>query len=129
MTSPYVWGGDDPLRGFDCSGLIVEVLQGVGLIRRGTDMCADDLLKYLRNQGIRTTLNPRPGTLVFWLNKAGTRAVHVEMVIDSEHTIGASGGGEGCKTLEDAIRLNAFVKLNHIDYRGENYVMVDPFPG
>ena len=28
---PYSWGGDDPMSGFDCSGLIHETLQAVGL--------------------------------------------------------------------------------------------------
>jgi hypothetical protein len=40
---PYRWGGDDPIQGFDCSGLIVEVLQAVGLLPHGSDLTANGL--------------------------------------------------------------------------------------
>jgi len=28
----YLWGGDDPLAGFDCSGFVIEILKSVGIL-------------------------------------------------------------------------------------------------
>ena len=30
LGTPYRWGGDDPLEGFDCSGLVQELLASIG---------------------------------------------------------------------------------------------------
>jgi hypothetical protein len=103
----YSWGGDDP-AGYDCSGLVVEYLKSMGIMRRGTDATA---------QGLRERFpeipQPRPGCLVFRLSEG--RAVHVEIVwkIIGERvlTIGASGGGSRTRTHDDAIRDNAFIKV------------------
>jgi len=121
---PYIWGGDDPIKGFDCSGLILEVLQAVGIIPHGYDTTADGLYRRFSANLTR----PGPGTLVFWLNSSG-RAVHVEMMIDEGHVIGASGGGWATITAEEAARQNAFIKIRPLNYRGENYVILDPFKG
>jgi len=117
----YLWGGDDP-SGFDCSGLILEVLKSVDLIRPNIDMTAYDLYRcFNKNQ----KLQPGSGKLVFWFREA--KVIHVEMMIDSYHTIGASGGGSATKTIQDAIKHNAFVKMRPLNYRGSNYKICDPF--
>ena len=118
---PYRFGGDD-FSSFDCSGLIMEILQGVGLELPADDKTADMLwLKYAQFQ----VAIPYAGCLIFWLN-AGAMAVHVEMAIDNDHTIGAAGGGSKTLTREDAIRMNAYVKMRPLAHRG-GYKIVDPF--
>ena len=109
------------MAGFDCSGLIHEVLQGVGLEKHGFDSTAQGLyLRFKSNKG-----EPGAGCLVFWFKDG--KAIHVEMMIDRDHTIGASGGGSKTKTIADAIKHNAFVKMRPLNYRGENYKIIDPF--
>lgn len=119
----YLWGGDDP-KGFDCSGLIVEVLQAVGLIKHKSDFSADMLYQKFKD---RKRMQGYKGCLVFWLNDMQDRAIHVEMLIDNYHTVGASGGGSKTKTIADAVRDNAFVKMRPLGYRGLNYKICDPF--
>lgn len=64
---PYRWGGDDPIQGFDCSGLIVEVLQAVGLLPHGSDLTANGLyLRYSKNVVDRGYA----GCLCLWFNQA-----------------------------------------------------------
>lgn len=124
----YLWGGDDPLAGFDCSGLVMEVLKAVGLETPGADKTADMLwLKYAHNE--IPLFSGGPGCLVFWFNSAGpeTKAIHVEMMIDEAHAIGASGGGSSTTTLSEAVRRNAFVKMRLATYRGVGYKIADPF--
>lgn len=117
----YLWAGNDP-SGFDCSGLIIEVLKAVGLLPHVFDDTAHGL--YLRYKPQKTdTL--APGCLVFWLKDGKAR--HVEMAIDKHHTIGASGGGSTTLTIADAIKHDAFVKMRPVAYRGTDYKIVDPF--
>jgi hypothetical protein len=62
---------------------------------------------------------------VFWLK--GTSIIHVEIMIDDFHTVGASGGGSATLTINDAIRANAYTKMRPLEYRGKHYLVVDPF--
>jgi|WetSurSiteA1Bulk_404760.scaffolds.fasta_scaffold00047_17 cell wall-associated NlpC family hydrolase len=117
----YRWGGDDPLAGFDCSGLIVEILQSVGIIPHGSDYSAQGL----RERFAGTPCEPKAGALIFWLRN--DRAYHIEMLISAGYCIGASGGNENTDSEEDASAMNAFVKMRPIGYRGKNFIMLDPF--
>jgi len=119
---PYFWGGDDPMAGFDCSGLVIRILQAVGRLSRGFDTTADGLWKKYSRHEVRKGY---AGCLVFWF--VGDRAVHVEMMIDDLHVIGASGGGSEITSLEKAILRNAFVQMNPVGYRKQAYRIVDPF--
>jgi len=122
----YKWGGNDPMEGFDCSGLIHEVLQAVGLEQRGFDCTADDLYRRFKP---KTIDKGYAGCLVFWhvLSHGREKVIHVEMMIDDKFCIGASGGGSKTHAVEDAMRDNAFIKMNPINYRGIRYYICDPF--
>lgn len=106
---PYLWGGNDPIAGIDCSGMQVEILQSVGILPSG-DWSASMLWGRFAAQEIK---EPKAGALVFFEDKAG-KIVHVEMCIGDGLSIGASGGGSRTKTLEDAILQNAYVKIRPI---------------
>ena len=123
VGKPYVWGGDDPMAGFDCSGYVIECLQGVGLVPQGYDNTANGLLtKFDKN----IVGSPYAGCLVFFCT--GDIATHVEICISDYLSIGASGGGSKTLTVEDAIKQNAFIQMNPI-YRGgkRKLVFIDPF--
>lgn len=123
LGEPYRWAGDDPIQGFDCSGLVIEVLIAAGLLPHRYDTTAEGLHeKWEAN----TVPAAQAGCLVFWTNSLG-RISHVEMAIDEGHTIGASGGGASTTDEEAAAQQNAFVKVRPIGYRGANYKIVDPF--
>lgn len=125
IGKPYKWGGDDPMQGFDCSGLVCEILQSVGRIGRKEDLTADGLRLRFEVQLVNGP--PSEGCLALWLNDAG-RAVHVEYCIDALHTIGASGGDSTTVDEAAAIRMNAFIKVRPWQTRGGRVMFVDPFP-
>lgn len=103
----YSWGGDDP-SGFDCSGLVVECLKSVGVLPRRGDWTAQNVYdKWLDN---KVTI-PKAGDLVFWVNHTGNKIIHIEIILNSELSIGASGGGSRTRVRLDAIRDNAFIKI------------------
>lgn len=120
------WGGDDP-SGYDCSGIMHEVLQAWGVEKRGYDCTAHQL--YLNHKDKRIEGKPYPGCLVFWFKDG--KATHVEMVTEviNEYisVTGASGVWSKTKTQADAIQHNAYIKKNLIGYRGQNYKVIDPF--
>lgn len=131
LGQPYVWGGDDPVEGWDCSGLVIEGLKAAGVLAREGDWTAAMLAqRFPRVTGVGIH-NLKPGCLVFW--ERGERIGHVEIVwvvlnddsgIVEVYTIGASGGGSRTRSREGAIRDNAFVKVRP----ATGWVLaVDPF--
>lgn len=119
---PYRWRGDDPLAGFDCSGFIHEILQAVGLEPHGFDSTANGLYERFKQHEVASDYG---GCLVFWFT-AGA-AIHVMLAIGDGLCIGATGGGKATDSIEAAIAQNAYVKIRPIGYRGDDYMIVDPF--
>ena len=125
VGKPYIWAGDDPMKGFDCSGLVIEILKSVGLLSRKGDWTAHGLWDLFRARGCEVDA-PRSGCLVFY----GTpdKVIHVEMLVADDLTIGASGGGPGTLSEADAIKQNAYIKIRPLR-SGGSVGFVDPFKG
>jgi cell wall-associated NlpC family hydrolase len=119
---PYLWGGDDPMAGFDCSGMSVEILKSVGELPHEGDWTANDLYLRYRDRRVDT---PREGCLVFY--GSASKITHVEFCLDESVSIGASGGGSSTTDLADAIRQNAYIKVRPIRRRNDIVGYADPF--
>lgn len=115
---PYMWGGDDPVAGFDCSGLCIELLKSVDRLPRDGDWTAAGL-----NGLFPSVQQPQEGCLAFW-TWGGPKIAHVEYCLSDRLTIGASGGGEGTLSTKEAIRQNAYTKIRPIR-KGATFA--DPF--
>ena len=117
----YRWGGDDTIEGFDCSGLVIECLQAVGVFPFGQDTTADGLY---RRYGQGLTEVPAPGCLVFYFKNG--RACHIGIYATMGLYITADGGRSTTLSAEVAAAQNAFVKLRPVSSRPEP-IFVDPF--
>ena len=117
----YIWGGDDP-SGFDCSGFVIECLKSVGALPRKGDWTANVLSK--KHVSI---INPEGGDLVFWYNKSKSKIIHVEICIGKGLSIGASGGGSKTRTIANAMRNNAFIKVRPIASRSGDVKYSNPY--
>ena len=122
LGRPYIWGGDDPIKGFDCSGLVIECLKSVGVVTDDFDTTADGLLDMF---GKNQWSYPEPGCLLFTLDPEG-KARHVTICLDEYFEIGASGGGRASDSADDAARMNAYVKIRPI-VLSDNKVIVRLF--
>jgi cell wall-associated NlpC family hydrolase len=120
---PYRWAGNDPMAGFDCSGFVIEVLKGVGLLPRRGDWTAAKLYDRFKNLVVMT---PTEGCLVFYENGVSD-IVHVEYCCNEYLSIGASGGNSRTITVQDAIENDAYVKMRPIVSRKYIFAYVDPF--
>lgn len=119
LGRPYIWGGDDPMTSFDCSGLVIYGLQACGLFPEKADANANELLHYFRHRTpITLVTGLRRGCLLFWKTASG-RVRHVEIVWEVIHdpnphvfTLGAAGGDSTTRTEEDAKKKNAYIKVH-----------------
>lgn len=119
---PYRWGGENPISGFDCSGLVQEILRSAGMDPPG-DQTAQALYNYFASnaQG-----NPRcAGALAFY-GKSHDKITHVAFMIDEYRIIEAGGGGSITLTKEDAALQNAFVRVRLLRYRSDFLCTIKP---
>jgi len=128
LGRPYIWGGDDPVAGFDCSGFVIEILKSAGVLPRKGDWTADQLYEMFKRQG-KYIMKPSTGALAFWINFPNTSRIrHVEFCLSYDFSIGASGGGSKIKTELDAIRENAYIKIRPLNFNDHDlFGFVDPF--
>jgi len=118
--------GDDPIYGFDCSGLISEVLRRQGTIPSRARFSAQGFYDYfIRGLGRECTYR-RPGVLVFY-GKSRDKITHIAMMVEGSHVIMAGGGARTTKDSDEAARRNAFVMERPDDYRPDIVAYADPF--
>ena len=119
LGTPYKWGGDDPMEGFDCSGFVIELYQSVGWLPVRGDWTAHQLYERAKGRG-KLESAPVVGGLAFYGSPG--RVTHVTVVVDVRgiaYCIGANAGGSKTLTVDVASQQNAFVKLRPVGYRAD----------
>jgi cell wall-associated NlpC family hydrolase len=121
---PYIWGGDDPKVGLDCSGLSQAILRIEGHDPPGDDT-ADILMKRLLADGGKE-VGLHEADLLDQVFYGSGKATHVVTYLLEGLTLGANGGGSWCTTPEIARQRGAFVRVEHIHYRNDLIKIVRP---
>jgi cell wall-associated NlpC family hydrolase len=114
---PYIWGGNAPWNGFDCSGFIVWVLQVFAILPSG-DWTAATLAAHFSQHPTVPPNGTLPGDLAFY-GSDPLRPVHVMLCTGAGTCVGASGGGPTTTSLEIARAKHAMVKPKPITYRND----------
>lgn len=122
INMPYIWAGDD-FSGYDCSGSVIESLKSIGYIDLKDDFTANGLWKRFKDY---EDDRPIRGSLIFWFDKDG-KAYHIAVCENQYFCITADGGSSKVKTVQDAIKYNAFIKRRRIDHRGNVYKIINLF--
>jgi len=121
LFTPYIWGGNSPFIGFDCSGYIVYLYQAIGILPLNGDWTAAALGETFGNM---ETLAPQAGGIVTYKNDRG-HVSHIMLILNPELCIGAAGGGRWATTPDISKSRHAYVKILPIDYRPP-YKFLDP---
>lgn len=121
---PYIWGGDNPKVGLDCSGLVQILLAWLHMDPPG-DQTADGLMRYFEKHGtVIDASQAQLGDLVFYGDSK--RATHITMALGNGLMIEAGGGGPKCTTPEIARKLGACVRVANIKRRGDLIKIIRP---
>jgi cell wall-associated NlpC family hydrolase len=86
---PYVWGGNNPTIGLDCSGLVCEGLRSIGVIGKA-DYNAQMLYDHLKEKSYLSKI--APDSIIFF-GKDTKNISHIAVAINKFQMVEA--GGEG----------------------------------
>jgi cell wall-associated NlpC family hydrolase len=121
----YKWGGDDPMDGFDCSGLAIEFLSAAGILPKGfPDTNASGLHAHLKSKGAEELKTGKFGALIFFGKPE--LITHVGICIDPMRMIEAGGGGSATTSREAAAQQNAFVRVRPLNWRKDVVAILLP---
>jgi len=115
LNVPYIWGGNNPLQGFDCSGLVCWCLKRIGYISNGVDLSAVDLYNLIASHSLQT---PEKGALLFF-GQSVNQIHHVAIAIDDLRMIEAAYGDRNVRSPLVATTQGAMVMRNQISRRND----------
>ncbi len=119
----YKIGGDNPMAGFDCSGLICEVLRAYGYLSYNERLNAQQLWERFSKSGqvvITRYADIQADDLIFF--GSDTLKGHVSIATNVMNQMVEAGGGDfSTDTLVEATERDAFVRLRPTTMRKDFY--------
>ena len=122
LNLPYIWGGDDGIKGFDCSGLAQELLAMLGLDPAG-DQTAQVLHDWFKS---RSKEGPRDACTLVFYGKSVSSITHVAIMLDDQSMIEAGGGGSKTIDSNSAAAQNAYVRIRPFNRRTDIVAVLTP---
>lgn len=112
------------MTGFDCSGLVQEILASVGEDPPG-DQTAHTLFLYFQRHGDPGKKDlPASGDLAFFGSEC--KISHVGFCIDRFRMVEAGGGGRDVRNRKEAAAKNAYIRVRPIDSRRDLVDIIAP---
>ncbi len=116
LGQPYEWGGNGKKgKGFDCSGLIMELLWSVGQMKGFTDANAQGIFNYYKEKNDGFYKQPH-GNLVFF-GKGINAITHIGMTVNDYQYVEAGGG--------DSKNLDGMVRFRLLSHRSDIVSIID----
>lgn len=123
IGKPYISGGDDPVGGYDCSGLACEFLRAASMVRFDYRTNAQGLFEKFMKEGMTGVYGRF--ALSFY-GESPLAIVHVGICLDDKLMVEAGGGDHTTTTVAEDIRRNAFVRVRAIKYRKDFLAVIMP---
>lgn len=120
MRIPYIYGGQDPKVGLDCSGFVWNVLQDLK-INPKEDLSAQGLYQYYLPNSL--VVNPGQcdlGDLLFFGSTSGIH--HVAIALNNKFMIEAAHGDSTITSIELAQKKGAYVNTSPISRMKDIYI-------
>ena len=93
---PYLWGGTDPAKGLDCSGLVQVVFKNLGI-----DLPRTSSQQATSGTAVASLADARPGDLVFFDHSSSRAGIdHVGIYVGDGKMIAAPQAGEVVKVQD-----------------------------
>ena len=93
---PYLWGGTDPAKGLDCSGLVQVVYKNLGI-----DLPRTSSQQATSGTAVASLADARPGDLVFFDHSSSRAGIdHVGIYVGDGKMIAAPQAGEVVKVQD-----------------------------
>ena len=115
VGTPYIYGGNNPLTGLDCSGFVQIPLKKVGVLHPVRDYYSLSMYHALLRQQFSSCI-PEADCILFF-GESIDKIEHVAIALDGRFMIEARGGNGQTKTLKDAIKRSAMVEITEIRRR------------
>jgi len=119
VGTPYKWAGNNPIEGFDCSGLIMEGLKAHGIAKYNEDLSSQSIFDKL--SGGYKYFSPDSHMIIkndlLFFGKSAREISHVAIAYDNMLMLEAGGGDSTCTSVKRARKLGAFVRVRPIKNR------------
>ena len=116
LRVPYIWAGNDPLTGVDCSGFVQYVLKKLDLLEN-KDHTAQEIYNSLLFKLISSSQVEGDCVLFFGPDFENIR--HVAISVDNEWMVEAAHGGPAVTDFGAAVAKGAKVEFNKINRRSD----------
>lgn len=132
INSYYIYGSNgihvennNYYRAFDCGSLVQQILRDIGFIKDRRDRSSQMMYDYLIEREDRVFSNKvMPNSIVFF-GKSKDKISHVGIAIDKEFMICASSGDRSTTSIAIAIKQDAKVKIQRINYRNDQVAVIN----
>lgn len=117
LNVPYIWGGNNPLQGLDCSGFVCWVLKRFGLLEPQDDLNAQQIYnRFARGAGVQVPIEPGS---ILWFGEGKEHITHIAIAISLHRMIESGGGNASTQNLTYATLHGAMVRRSMITRRND----------
>lgn len=111
---PYVYSGNNPISGWDCSGFVNEVLKSMGVINWRLDLNAQGIKETLLKTNHESIFPICEEGSILFFGKSKNSVSHVAIALNNKLMIESGGGDSTTTSIDEAKKRGAFTRIRPI---------------